>query len=197
MSRKAQLITVVVSIACLVGVLVPASASAARPAFDGSCELSGIARFGHPVTNDVEPNRGKFRSQPGLGNCLGTLSIGDRVFEGTQWPVRARARATGEFSCLTGSLGGRASVVFLDGDGKPLRAHGRKVRIRAVIAMAHAVAAGSIEFAGAKGSSAGGTYNFTPSLGAVAGCAEGGDESLPMTVRYSTRGKLVSLGRRR
>lgn len=174
-----------------------ASASASpRPSFDGSCELSGTATFDHPVTNTVERNGGTFRSQPGLGNCIGTLRVGGEELGTQTWAVRARARARGEFSCITGSLGGRASMLFLGEGGKPIRVSGRRVKIRAHIAMAHAVAAASIEFLGARGTSAGGAYNFTPSAGAIAGCAQQGDSSLPMAVRMTTRGELVSLRKR-
>lgn len=176
----------------------PVAAQAAKRAFfDGSCELSGVARFDHPVTNNVEPNGGTFRTQPGLGNCIGTLRVGNRTLGTQEWAVRARARARGDFSCLSGSLGGRAVTLFLGEDGKPLRVRGRRVRVRGLIAMAHAVAAGSIEFLGGRGSTAGGVYNFTPSGGAVAGCAQNGDKSLPMAVRFTTRGEFASLRRRR
>ena len=83
-------------------------------------------------------------------------------------------------------------MLFLGENGKPLRVRGRTVEIRARIEMAHSVAGGTIEFFGARGTTAGGVYNFTPSAGAVAGCAAAGDRSLPMAVRMSTRGEFVS-----
>jgi len=169
-----------------------AASDAARPSFDGSCELSGVAEFDRPVTNETESNAGTFRSQPGLGNCIGTLKAGGKLLGSREWSVRARARARGEFSCVTGSLRGTARMLFLRDNGKPLRVRGRRVEIRAHIEMAHSVAAGTIEFFGARGTTAGGVYNFTPSLGAVAGCAADGDRSLPMAVRMSTRGEFVS-----
>jgi len=169
-----------------------AASGAARPSFDGSCELSGVADFDRPVTNETEPNGGTFHSQPGLGNCVGTLRARGRLLGSRDWSVRARARAGGEFSCLTGSLRGSATMLFLGENGKPLRVRGRTVEIRARIEMAHSVAGGTIEFFGARGTTAGGVYNFTPSAGAVAGCAAAGDRSLPMAVRMSTRGEFVS-----
>ena len=195
MRPSSRVITYFAAVTAFATAATPASAASPPPEFDGSCELSGTARFDHPVTNTVESNGGTFRSSPGLGNCIGTLSAGGRPLDGSQWQIRAKARAKGDFSCLNGSLSGRASMLFLDGEGDPLRVDGRRVKIRARIAMAHAVAAGSIEFLGGRGTSAGGAYNFTPSGGAVAGCAQGGDESLPMTVRMSTRGAFVGLRR--
>jgi hypothetical protein len=193
-SRIAQLAVIGTVLTIALG----ADAEAAmRPSIDGSCELSGVARFDHPATNAVEANGGTFHSQAGLGNCIGTLRLNGSDLASGQIPVRARARATGDFSCLSGGLGGRAVMTFLDQAGSPLRVNGRKVKVRSRIAMAHAVAAGSIEFLGAGGSSAGGIYNFTPSGGAIAGCAQGGDSSLPMSVRYTTRGEFQSLRRRR
>ncbi len=88
-------------------------------------------------------------------------------------------------------------MTFLRRIGAPLRVGGRAVKIRARIILRHSVVAGTIEFFGARGTTAGGVYNFTPSVGAVAGCARDGDRSLPMAVRMSTHGKFISLPRRR
>lgn len=176
--------------------LVPtaSASSSTRPSFDGSCELTGVAHFDRPVTNESEQNGGTFRSQPGLGNCVGVLRAGRRRFDSREWSVRARARARGEFSCISGNLAGSATMVFLRANGKPLRVRGRRVEIKARIEMAHTVVGGTIEFSGARDTTAGGVYSFTPSLGAVSGCAEDGDRSLPMAVRMSTRGEFVSRG---
>ncbi len=192
-SRRAVLVAAAV---VLLASASPASA-AQRPSFNGSCELSGVVDFDRPVTNERTRNGGTFRTQPGLGNCIGTLRAGGKSLGSRPWSVRARARGRGEFSCLTGSLRGGATMTFLRRNGAPLRVDGRTVKIRARIVLRHALVAGTIEFFGARGTTAGGVYNFTPSVGAVAGCARGGDRSLPMAVRMSTHGKFISLPRRR
>lgn len=160
------------------------------PSFDGSCELSGVATFDHPVTNTTEANGGRFRSQEGLANCVGDLSAGGVDFGSGTYPVKARARATGTLSCASGSLAGRARIAVLGDDGRTLKVDGRRVRGWAQIQMEHAVAAGRITFFGKGDSQADGVYNFTPSAAAVANCAAKGDKQLPMAVRFTTDGEF-------
>lgn len=166
----------------------PGSSNRVAPSFDGACEISGVATFDHPVTNETEANGGRFRSQDGLSNCVGELSAGGEDLGSGTWPVRARARVTGPLSCISGTLNGRARITVLDGEGLALRIAGRKVKGWARIEMRHAVAAGGITFFGAGGSRAEGVYHFTPSASAVAGCAAAGDTQLPMAVRFATSG---------
>lgn len=173
-------------------VLVPGLTTAAgkrvAPSFNGSCELSGVATFDHPVTNATEENGGRFRSQEGLANCVGELSAGGVDFGSGTYPVKARARATGPLSCTSGTLRGRSRIVVLGEDGRALKVGDRRVRGWAEIELRHAIAAGGISFFGAGDSRAEGVYNFTPSVGAVANCAGPGDKQLPMAIRFSTTG---------
>jgi len=169
---------------------VTAAGERVAPTFDGSCELSGVATFDHPVTNAPESNGGTFRSHKGLANCVGDLSAGGRDLGSGTWPVRAHARATGTFSCASGSLTGRARIVVLGDDGRAIKVRGKRVRGWARIEMQHAVASGSISFLGRRDSRAEGVYNFTPSAAAIANCAAKGDKQLPMAVRFTTTGKF-------
>ena len=179
---------------CVAGLAAAPAGAAAPPSVEGACELGGNAVFDHPVTNATRFNGGTFHSDDGLANCVGTLKVGGRSYGPRVWPVRATGRSTGNLSCAAGTLTGRATLLFLRPDGRPLRLSGSTIAFRARIVQHHVVAAGLIDFVGRPGSRAGGIYNFTPSASAIGGCFAAGDKRLPMTVRMSTLGSFTGLG---
>ncbi len=177
-----------------VGVAVPGAAAASQaPRFNGLCELTGTAQFASPVTNATTENSATFRSEDGLANCTGELEVAGKSLGSAIWPVRAEARASGAFSCIAGSLQGGASITVLGPGGAPLVVDGQVATARADVRLDHAVVGGTISFSGANGTSAGGLYNFTPSIAAIGQCAAGGDEALQMAVRFTTFGWFESL----
>lgn len=173
------------------------ASAAPSPVFNGGCELSGVATFDKPVSNETKKNGGRFKTQPGLGNCVGDLTVGRHELGIASYPVRAVARGVGDFSCASGTLAGRGRIVILDEVGKRLRVRGRPVIFRAGFTMTHAVVGGTVAYSGTQDTLATGIYNFTPSAGAVTNCELAGERSLPMAVRFNTQGDFIGRARRK
>ena len=86
---------------CLAGLAALALASAASAAtitFDGSCDVTGIAKFDHPLTGQPAANGYDFNSASGT-SCTGTVD-GKQV---TDAPAVVHVKGQGTLSCAVSS----------------------------------------------------------------------------------------------
>ncbi len=118
--RKLSISTVAVLVAFAA---TQVSAASADYTFSGSCDVTGIAKFGKPLTADPADNTYDFHSgDPGDGAgdrtmCDGTLN-GQAI---TDMPAVATVKGPGNLSCGSGESTARGTglLTFPDGSGFP------------------------------------------------------------------------------
>jgi hypothetical protein len=153
-----------------------AVASERAKTFSGSCKFSGTAVFDPPLTNTVQAGSQRVQAK---GTCSGTFTARNgQAHQLNDAPVRWQTTEyTTGASCTAGSDSGHGKISFRNGT------------IRFTISETSGPGVAAFTLKGAKGGSAAGQANISPSADPVAiteACAGAGLTEAPVDIQVST-----------